>query len=82
MIKVRVDYRMKGSVMDDEGIVTTSESCIDIPMMDDIARDLIAYQEKSVYAGPGGRIKRLVEDMAMVQGYRNGAFLKAERVDT
>lgn len=64
MKRIRITYHMEkpGEV---------SESCITIPMTDDIADDILWMQESSTYLGVGhnGVVRRLLENLAEVQGY-------------
>lgn len=80
MTNIIIDYRMRGGVMDDDSIATTADNCITIPMMDQIADDLLQYQRDSVYAAANCRIHKLVNILALVQGYTKAEFLHAERV--
>lgn len=48
------------------------ESCITLPMMDDIADDILWMEENSTYLGTGhnGEVRRLLESLAAIQGYK------------
>ena len=48
-----------------------AESCITLPMMDDIADDIMWMEENSTYLGTGhnGTVRRLLESLATLQGY-------------
>lgn len=49
-----------------------AESCITLPMMDDIADDILWMGENSTYLGSGhnGEVRRLLESLAAIQGYK------------
>lgn len=49
-----------------------AESCITLPMTDDIADDILWMGENSTYLGTGhnGEVRRLLESLAAIQGYK------------
>lgn len=48
-----------------------AESCITLPITDDIADDILCMEEDSTYFGTGhrGTVRRLLENLAAIQGY-------------
>lgn len=64
MKRINITYRMEkpGEV---------AESCITLPMTDDIADDILWMEEGSTYLGTGhnGTVRRLLENLAAIQGY-------------
>ncbi|WP_207643852.1 hypothetical protein [Desulfitobacterium hafniense] len=53
----------------------TAESCIVIPMVEEIANDILEKQSGSAHAP-----RILLNELACYQGYENGIFLIAEEV--
>lgn len=49
-----------------------SESCITLPMTDDIADDILWMGADSTYLGKGhnGEVRQLLESLAAIQGYK------------
>lgn len=65
MKHINITYHMENS---DE----VAESCITLPMTDDIADDILWMGENSTYLGAGhnGEVRRLLESLAAIQGYK------------
>lgn len=59
-----------------------AETCITIPMDEMVADDVLANQEKSQYVKEGSfditPVKRILSDLAELQGYRDAHFCCAE----
>ncbi len=61
-----------------------AESCITLPMTDDIADDILWMEEDSTYLGAGhnGEVRRLLESLATIQGYKfTGACCPKEALE-
>ncbi|WP_072774771.1 hypothetical protein [Desulfitobacterium chlororespirans] len=53
----------------------TAESCIVIPMVEEIANDILQKQASSLHVP-----RILLNELASYQGYENGIFVMAEEV--
>lgn len=65
MKRVNITYHMKrGNEI--------AETCITLPMEDDVSKDILAHGEDSIYLQPGrhGHIRRILSSLATIQGYQ------------
>lgn len=53
----------------------TAETCITLPMKDEIAKDIIEHREESGFLKPGGIVYEAFEKLAAMQGYTFGGAL-------
>jgi len=60
--------------------IETAETCITIPMLDEMADDILEKQANSPYVKSFGTrdITNLLSELARVQGYTDAAFVMAE----
>lgn len=62
--------------------IETAETCITIPMKDEIAADILEHQENSEHVREGSLsitpIKTILEELARLQGYQEAHFCCAE----
>jgi len=89
MKRICITYHMSKMISkpsDWPRVTETAETCITIPMIDEIADDILAKQADSPYVkGFGNRdltdLLDLLNELARVQGYTDAAFVMAEAAE-
>ena len=73
MKKVLITYHMTNGEED-------AETCIALPMADEVAEDVLTWGDDSRYIRRGGAVRQALDALARMQGYSYTMFCTAELV--
>ena len=75
MKKLLITYKM----LNQNGV---AENCVALPMLDDIAKDILLNGADSVYLNYilNGEVGRLLKSLAEIQGYDYAGFCTADEI--
>mgnify|MGYP004454085413 FL=1 len=73
MKKVLIFYHMTNGEED-------AETCIALPMADEVAEDVLTWGDDSRYIRRGGAVRQALDALARMQGYSYTMFCTAELV--